>query len=377
MVTIHTRVRKKKKELKDESVVFTETGTDDSDEEEEAARVTYVNNILHSIFSNFEVYINNQQIYNSNGLYAHKSYNSNNFKAATSEYKGVLHCEGYDYEQDPEDTANPLPDPFFTRRMKLLSRPDGFMLYGKFLGIDFFSTSELLYPNMKIRLRLIRARPNFYMISDNPNGSLGIVDCSLYTRRIALEYDYHKKRMDMLAYAPVEYNYLETLAKTFIIPARQNQFIQENIFNSAPIRRIAIAMNTNSAFTVFFTENPFWYQQFDLRQIRILRGGQPIVDFDTADNCRLYVTTMKAMNFQDDIPSIPIDDFEDHYVLVFDLNSMQDATENCHYLELVGEPLRLELNFTNPLENITELIVLGERMSSVAVEKFRVVGKNV
>ena len=170
--------KEKEKEHKDESVVFTETGTDDEEEQEEVARVTYVNNIMHSIFSNVEVYINNQQIYNSNGLYAHKSYISNNFKAAISEYKGVLRCEGYDYEQDPEDISNPLPDPFFTRRMKLLSRPDGFMLYGK-LGIDFFSTSELLYPNMKIRLRLIRARPNFYMISYNPNVSLGIVESSL------------------------------------------------------------------------------------------------------------------------------------------------------------------------------------------------------
>ena len=167
--------KEKKKEHKDESLVFTETG--DDEEEDEVPRVTYVNNIMHSIFSNVEVCINNQQIYNSNGLYAHKYNNSNNFKAAIAEYKGVLHCEGYDYEQDPEDINNPLPDPFFTRRMKLLSRPDGFMLYGK-LGMDFFSTSELLYPNMKIRLRLIRARPNFYMISDNPNVSLGIVDCS-------------------------------------------------------------------------------------------------------------------------------------------------------------------------------------------------------
>ena len=138
------------------------------------ARVTYVNNIMHSIFSNVEVYKNNQQIYNSNGLYAHNSYISNNFKAAISEYKGVFHCEGYDYEQGPEDISNPLPDPFFTRRMKLLSRPDGFMLYGK-LGIDFFSTSELLYANMKITLELIRARPNFYKISDNQNVSRGIV----------------------------------------------------------------------------------------------------------------------------------------------------------------------------------------------------------
>ena len=45
-----------------------------------------------------------------------------------------------------------LPCPNFFTRMEVLSRPDGFMLYGK-LGVDFFCTSELLYPNKKIRLR--------------------------------------------------------------------------------------------------------------------------------------------------------------------------------------------------------------------------------
>ena len=55
--------------------------------------------------------------------------------------------------------------------------------------------------------------------------------------------------MDMIGYIPVEINYLETLAKTFIIPASQYQFLHENIFNNAPDRRIAIAKNKNSAFT--------------------------------------------------------------------------------------------------------------------------------
>ena len=123
--------------------------------------------------------MNNQQIYNSNGLYAHKSYISNNFKGAISGNKGVLHCKGYDYEEFLDEIMEaPLSEPFFTRRMKMLSRPDGFVLYGK-LNVDFFSTSELLYPNMKIRLRLNRARPIFYMISDTPNVSLGIVDFTL------------------------------------------------------------------------------------------------------------------------------------------------------------------------------------------------------
>ena len=136
-------------------------------------------------------------------------------------------------------------------------------------------------------------------------------------------------------------------------------------------------IRANSLFTGSCTENPFWSQQIDLRQIRILRRGQPIVDFDNADNCRLYVTKMKVMNFRDDISSITNDNFNDHFLLVFDLTSMQDATEICHYPELVGEPLRLELNFIFPLEHVTEFIVLGERMSSVAVDKIGAVGKNI
>ena len=83
------------------------------------------------------------------------------------------------------------------------------------------------------------------------------------------------------------------------------------------------------------------------------------------------------MNFQDDIPAIQTDIFKDHFVLVSDLTSMQDATEKIHYPERNGEPLRLELNFTFPLEHVTELIVSGKRMSSVAIDKFGVVGKNI
>ena len=61
---------------------------------------------------------------------------------------------------------------------------------------------------------------------------------------------------------------------------------------------------------------------------------------------------------------------------VFDLPSVQDATENCHYPELVGDLLRLEFNFTFPPEHATELIVLEARIFWVAFDKFAVVGKN-
>ena len=79
---------------------------------------------------------------------------------------------------------------------------------------------------------------------------------------------------------------METIARNFIIPSCQNQFIQENVFNNAPIRRIAIAMNTNSAV-------PFKNQQFHLKELRIIRGGRAIISLDTTSLCHPYVTTMK------------------------------------------------------------------------------------
>ena len=92
------------------------------EEESPVPLVTHVNNILHSIFSNNEEYNNNQQIHNSNGLYAHKSYISNNFKGAISEYKGVFHCEVCDYEEVPAELMEaPLPEFFSQGERKCLA----------------------------------------------------------------------------------------------------------------------------------------------------------------------------------------------------------------------------------------------------------------
>ena len=73
------------------------------------------------------------------------------------------------------------------------------------------------------------------------------------------------------------------------------------------------------------------------------------MDFDAADYRRLQSTTRKTMNLQDLVPPFPIDQLQNHYVLVFDLISMQDASENCRYQEFFGEflKLKLELNITS------------------------------
>ena len=50
------------------------------------------------------------------------------------------------------------------------------------------------------------------MIWNNPNVSLGIVDCSTYTRPTGYKVDYHKKIKDMIAFTPLDLKWFETLA---------------------------------------------------------------------------------------------------------------------------------------------------------------------
>ena len=119
------------------------------------------------------------------------------------------------------------------------------------------------------------------MLSDNVTVSLKVFDCSLFTRKILVAEPKHQYLQWNLEREPAHYNYIETIARTFFIPSCENQFILEQIFKKAPIRRIAVTLNKNSAIAGSFTGNPFNYQRFHLRELRIIRGGRAIVLLDT------------------------------------------------------------------------------------------------
>ena len=112
--------------------------------------------------------------YNANGLYPHKAPTPNEFNSSTVSDKGILACH--------EDNFEDIPDAFdmhpLTDRASSFEAVITFSLYGR-LALDLCSCKTLLLPNTKVRNKVIRASPNFYMPSDNPNFSLKIVDCLL------------------------------------------------------------------------------------------------------------------------------------------------------------------------------------------------------
>ena len=183
----------------------------------------------------------------------------------------------------------------FTGRANSLGSGITFLFYGR-LANDMFTCEKKLLPKTKVRIKL----------SENPIVCLKIVDCSLFMRRILVAEPNHQNLQWNLEREPAHYKNMETIARIFIIPSRQNQFIQENVFHKTPIRRIAVAMNTNLAVVGSFHENPFNYQQFHLRDLRINRGGRAFFSLDTNYPCRPFVTKMKAMQFNEEFSALPM-----------------------------------------------------------------------
>ena len=100
--------------------------------------LTHVNDSLHSLFSNCELFLNNQQVYNSNGLYGHKALISIEFNASTRNNESFLACYGYKFEKEPSDFEK---SPFIDQEEELLLK-NGTTYYGK-LAIDLFQCEKL------------------------------------------------------------------------------------------------------------------------------------------------------------------------------------------------------------------------------------------
>ena len=102
--------------------------------------------------------INKHDLYSSKGLVAHKCYKCYNSEETSSEER-ISRCKGIENEEWLDEFMDTtLFELLIKRKMKILSIPNGFILYVE-MGVDFFSTSEQLYTNFENSLPAIGDRP--------------------------------------------------------------------------------------------------------------------------------------------------------------------------------------------------------------------------
>ena len=337
------------------------------------------NNILHSAFSNVEASLQGVQISSSNNLYGHKAFIETELSHPTECKNTWLVAQGYQYEQEPGVATTPA---LVTRRAKNIAG-NWNTFYGR-LAIDFLNVEKYLIPGVNLRIKMVRA-PTEFAVVVLPAAGVGthryqirFDEASLFVHKVEVAGEEYARLERSLSARPAFYEFLEVIPKTYLIPIGNNQMIEEDIFNAAPIRRLVVAMNLSEDFRGSLGSNPFHYQKFDLKKVVLYREGAAVgcTPLRLEQNTRAYYNTIKALNAAHAGNGLKLEDFGNHFILVFVLTADLEASDDTTRPELTGGRLRLHLEFGSALTATVQVLLLGERKSAVYIDKNRSVLKN-
>ena len=136
-------------------------------------------------------------------------------------------------------------------------------------------------------------------------------------------------------------------------------------------------MVPETSFSGNFETNLFHFQQVDLEVVRLNREGALVGATPMHLNDNLvssHYNTLKSLDFEHGENRITLDNFGDHFCLVFELTADCHIEDNTIRPELTGA--RLGLKFSKAVSKPIRLLVLGERRSVVLVDRNREFIKN-
>ena len=186
-----------------------------------------VNNALHSLFSNCEVYLNNEQFHSANSLYAHQAFVSAEFSGTKGTKESLSQCQGYRYEVEPNEfTKRPFTDVVFQKDK------DEFTFYGP-LAIGLSACETLLLPNVNLRLKLMRSSSAFYMIDTGGlNSEAIILEACLFSRQVAISDNWMISCKSRLLREPAILYYNEELPKRLSFPLDRTSLYKKIYFQT-------------------------------------------------------------------------------------------------------------------------------------------------
>ena len=340
---------------------------------EAANRVTtyFVSNPLSSIFSECTLSLNGEKISTTNANFDHKIFIETKFSYGNDAKKTWLAYQGYYYEENSAIDGNGRRAEDVMERKGFVAASNQLKLFGK-IACDFLSCDKHLLSGVTIRLSLRRSPNDFVVISEDEakHYKVQINEANLYVRKMTVT-DYVLSLIEKtLLKNPAIYNYIEVVPKTFLATAGVKSWRQEDVFAKEPVRRMIVAMSINEAYFGTNRTNPFHYQKFGLNEIFVYKNGLPIAGtpISTSDN----YNTLEALDFVlNTSHGICLANYDNHYVMAFDLTSTQEASHDFIHPELTNCTILVELKFDAGLANNVELLFMGERASTVYVRSDR------
>ena len=144
------------------------------------------------------------------------------------------------------------------------------------------SIDKYILPGVEIRIKLTQSINQFVLLNNNVssksvgNYSLQIVLASSSVHMLELRSKSFLSIKKALLKKGAQYDYQDVLAKSFSISEGTSVYYKDDVFDRAPIGRLVLAMVPEKNFTDDYKTNPFYFQDFELRSVKVTHEGAPV-----------------------------------------------------------------------------------------------------
>jgi hypothetical protein len=363
-----------------------ETGTSTNTAAAGAAtpKIGPVNQLLHSMFNQIDVYFNQKLVSPPNNAYAYRAYIEALLNYASPAKTSHLTSCLWDADTPgfmDETLDSSTPNQALVRRARYIQGGRALDLIGH-LHCDVFNQDKFLINGVEVRMRLVRSKDSFCLMETNSTSKIRILDASLLVRRAKITPGVLLAHARMLSKTTAKYPLTRVEVKTFTIHSGLVGESLDNVILGQLPKRLIVGFVDNKAFNGDRKLNPFNFKNYGINFLSLYADGlqipsrplQPSFKKDEPLYIEAYHTLFSGtgIHFLNEGNSISRDDYSNGYCLfAFDLTP--DLSANCagHWNLVKHGSLRLEVRFEKALTATVNCIVYAEFDNVLEIDSSR------
>jgi len=346
--------------------------------------VAPVNYLLHSMFKQLDLEIDDKSITLSPQTYPYKARFEFDLGFTDDAKKSHLTAAGAYNDIDEKTNTSEA-------RSKLITPPtvteDGkgvsIELMGK-LHLDMAFQPRAILGGTKLKITLVPHYPNFYLMNKDQNlvPSVEFENVVFYAHRSKVNESVVHAHNVALSKATAKYPICRSMVKAFNVNSGNHTISIDNALNGQLPRRVFVAMVTNDAFTGNFAKNPYRFEHFNLNHLALYVGGEqhPIngynPDFENKLYVREYLGLFEALNqLNTDSTLLLSKEQWANGNTIFGFNFAPDLADDCNKMGYANPVktgnLRIDLKFSKALTETINVLMYCEFDNLVEIDSNR------
>ena len=352
-------------------------------------KVGIVNNFLHSLFKQVDVFLKEKQVTQATGTYAYRAYLETllNYGPAAKESQ-LTAAMFYKDTAGKMDVADPTIAVAANanhglKKRYAFNKESGVIEMAGPLFCDVFKSERLLLSFVDLKVILNRNVNAFCLMSviDDAANKVKLTEAYLKVRKVKVSPSVSIAHELALKKGPALYPVRRVECKTFIIPTGNPSLRKDNLYNGLVPKTFVFGMLDSAAFNGYYEKNPFNFKTLTASFIGITVNGEEVpfkpLQLSYTDATIRYIEAYLGMFsgtgklFYDTGNDISRDDFKNGYALYAADLTPDMCGSSDHFNVVQRGNLALNLKFTNAPTAAGSLVCYAEFENTIHIDSER------